>query len=84
MFLFSLMARQTSAYLVFWACSAEFALAACKCADISMKMVFTVPTGAGQVLPDAGRRIHPAQSSRTAEVIPFPLHRVGHRRGIRR
>jgi len=83
MILFSLMAQQTSACLAFWACSAEFALAACKCADISMKVCFTVPSAIEHVPPAAACSIDPTQPSHSAEVIPFPLHRVVQRRGVR-
>jgi len=76
MILFSIMARQAYACATLWTCGAEISLAMCKCINSSMDAylgAFEETHGTVRVTPSLGSS---AEHPRSAEVIPFPVHKV--------
>ena len=76
MLLFSMMAHQAYACATFWTCGAEMSLAMCRCINSSMEAYLDALDNKNGKIGVSMASVSPAGHGRTADVIPFPIHKT--------
>jgi hypothetical protein len=76
MFVFSMMAHQAYACATLWTCGAEMSLAMCKCINSSMEAYLEALEGSYGTVKATGSFTPPPGFGRSADVIPFPIHKT--------
>ena len=76
MLLFSIMAHQAYAYATFWTCGAEMSLAMCRCINSSMEAYLGALDEKNGRIGVSLTSMPSARHGRTADVIPFPIHKT--------
>jgi hypothetical protein len=74
--MFSIMAHQAYACATLWTCGAEVSLAMCRCINSSMEAYLEALEGAQRTMKVTGSFTPASGLGRSAEVIPFPLHKT--------
>jgi hypothetical protein len=75
MILFSIMAQQAYACATLWTCGAEMSLAMCKCINSSMEAYLGALEETQGAVKTSPPFASPAEHARSADVIPFPIHK---------
>jgi hypothetical protein len=76
MILLSIMAHQAYACATLWTCGAEMSLAMCKCINSSMEVYFGALEETHGVVKVSPPFASSAEHVRSADVIPFPIHKI--------
>ncbi|UEM22300.1 hypothetical protein JL100_006010 [Skermanella mucosa] len=77
MVFFSIMAHQAYACAAFWTYSAEMTLAMYKCVNTSMDVYLSTLAGTDIPVRFTDKEGRLSGEGRSADVIPFPFHRLG-------